>query len=201
MSLLFPRSSFGPTRHELGPFFNLFNDTFNELQKISESATRTFTPKFDVKEAKDAYTLEGELAGIDQKDIAIEFTDEQTLTIKGHSEHSRETGEHPAESEAVEVEKQVDQSKTSDNKEVATTGATEVAKSEPQYTYWVSERSTGEFMRSFSFPTRVDQNNIKASFKNGILSVVVPKLAKQNLNKRISIEWGNLNIQKRVAQY
>ena len=56
---LFPRipSAFGPYRSEMGPFFNLFNDTFSELQKLSDTASRTFAPKFDVKEAKGNYTL------------------------------------------------------------------------------------------------------------------------------------------------
>ena len=45
----------------------------------------------------------------------------------------------------------------------------------PKYRYWVSERSVGEFHRSFTFPGKVDQEAVKASLKNGILSVVVPK--------------------------
>ena len=99
---LFPRvpSAFGPYRSEMGPFFNLFNDTFSQLQKLSDTASRTFAPKFDVKEAKDNYILEGELPGIDQKDVIIEFADHQTLTIKGRTEHFREEGEKPAATEA-----------------------------------------------------------------------------------------------------
>jgi len=204
MSLFVPRmSSLGPLsahpfRHEFGPFFNLFNDTFNELQKISTNADRTFSPRFDVKESKEAYTLEGELPGIDQKDIAIEFSDEQTLTIKGRTESYNETGERPR-IEAPEAEEapdakatpdaKDDQSKTSESKEVAQQTTSAVTKAEePKHTYWVSERSVGEFSRSFSFPSRVDHENIKASLKNGILSVVVPKKAKPTRSKRISIE-------------
>merc|ERR1712137_1305176 len=41
--------------------------------------------------------------------------------------------------------------------------------------YWISERSVGSFARSFSFPQRVDQDAVKASLKDGILSVIVPK--------------------------
>src|ERR1700744_3824591 len=93
-------SSFGPYRSEMGPFFNLFNDTFSELQKLSDTASRTFAPKFDVREAKDSYVLEGELPGIDQKDVVIEFADEQTITIKGRTERSREEGTRPAATEA-----------------------------------------------------------------------------------------------------
>ncbi|KIX95343.1 uncharacterized protein Z520_08860 [Fonsecaea multimorphosa CBS 102226] len=186
---LFPRipSSFGPYRSEMGPFFNLFNDTFSELQKLSDTASRTFAPKFDVKEAKDSYILEGELPGIDQKDVVIEFADEQTLTVKGRTENSREEGTRPSEAAAVEGNKKEGATSNGGSTEVATTGSKEVSKAEPQHTYWVSERSVGEFARSFSFPNPVDHERVKASMKNGILSIVVPKLQKAKTAKRIEI--------------
>ncbi|KAK5275878.1 hypothetical protein LTR16_012041, partial [Cryomyces antarcticus] len=53
--------------------------------------------------------------------------------------------------------------------------------------YWVSERSTGEFYRSFQFPTRVDQDGVKASLKNGVLSITVPK-ARAPTTRKIQIE-------------
>jgi HSP20 family molecular chaperone IbpA len=183
---LFPRlpSAFGPYRSEMGPFYNLFNDTFSELQKLSDTASRTFAPKFDVKEAKDNYLLEGELPGIDQKDVIIEFADEQTLTIKGKTERFREEGNKPTE--ATEV-KDDNNAQTSSSTDVATTGSKEVAKHEPQHHYWVSERSVGEFARSFNFPNPVDHDNVKASMKNGILSIVVPKMQKAKSQRRIQI--------------
>ncbi|KAK5212850.1 hypothetical protein LTR41_001798 [Exophiala xenobiotica] len=191
---LFPRfgSAFGPYRHEMQPFFKLFDDTFSELQKISDTAQRSFTPKFDVKEAKDKYVLEGELPGIEQKDVTIEFADESTLTIKGRTEHYREEGQKPSASQQQGqgqqgAEQQQQQQQESSSTEVATTGSKEVGRHDPQHTYWVSERSVGEFARSFAFPTRVDHENVKASLKNGILSVVVPKLQKVNTSKKIEI--------------
>jgi HSP20 family molecular chaperone IbpA len=94
---LFPRipSAFGPYRSEMGPFFNLFNDTFSQLQMLSDTASRTFAPKFDVKEAKDSYILEGELPGIDQKDVIVEFADDQTLTIKAGLNTSEKKARNP----------------------------------------------------------------------------------------------------------
>jgi HSP20 family molecular chaperone IbpA len=186
---LFPRipSSFGPYRSEMGPFFNLFNDTFSELQKLSDTASRTFAPKFDVKEAKDSYILEGELPGIDQKDVVIEFADEQTITIKGRTESQREEGTKPTATEVDDSGKDQSTQATSSSTEVTTTGSKDVAKQGPQHTYWVSERSVGEFARSFSFPNPVDHDNVKASMKNGILSIVVPKLQKAKSQRRIQI--------------
>lgn len=190
MSLLFPRMPFGTTRREVQPLFDVFNDTFNELQRISDNANAhpMFAPKFDLKEEKDKYILEGEFPGIEQKNITIDITDEQTLTVKGHTEHRRDEGPRPTEAtEVKEVEADKD-GKSPDSKEVATTGPTEVSRRKPEHTYWVSERSMGEFARTFTFPNRVDLDNIKASLKSGILSIIVPKSEKQNTSRRINIE-------------
>lgn len=37
------------------------------------------------------------------------------------------------------------------------------------------ERSTGHFFRSFNIPTAIQSNKIEASYKDGVLNVVVPK--------------------------
>jgi HSP20 family molecular chaperone IbpA len=184
---LFPRmsSSFGPYRSEMGPFFNLFNDTFSELQKLSDTASRSFVPKFDVKETKDNYLLEGELPGIDQKDVVIEFADEQTLTIKGRTDRLREEGDKPTE--AMEVNANTNTQSPSSSTEVTTTGGKDIAQAHTQHHYWVSERSVGEFARSFNFPNPVDHDRVKASMKNGILSVTVPKMEKAKGQRRIQI--------------
>jgi len=180
-------SAFGPYRSEVAPFFNLFNDTFSELQKLSDTASRTFAPKFDVKEAKDNYILEGELPGINQKDIVIEFADQQTITVKGRTESLREEGTKPTATE-VGPEGRDDSAQQSSSKEMTTTGPKEVARADPQHTYWVSERSVGEFARSFSFPNPVDHEHVKASMKNGILSIIVPKMQKAKTQKKIQID-------------
>lgn len=40
------------------------------------------------------------------------------------------------------------------------------------------ERSYGKFFRSFSLPSEVDPEKVKASFKDGVLEVIVPKVGK-----------------------
>ena len=41
--------------------------------------------------------------------------------------------------------------------------------------YFCCERSYGSFMRSFTLPQGVSQENIRADLKNGVLTVIVPK--------------------------
>lgn len=186
--------------------FKLFDDydrqAFRNIER--QMNVRSFTPKFDVAETKDAYELHGELPGLDQKNIDISWTDNNTLTISGRHEIVREEGERPQQgfiengSADQKKEKQPrvedEAPQESSNKDTQLTKQpdqqqTDVAKQENNNKpkYWISERSVGEFHRSFAFPARVDQDGVKASLKNGILSIVVPK-AQAPQKRKINIE-------------
>lgn len=158
---------------------------------------RSFTPKFDVREGETGYELHGELPGIKQEDIDIEFVDSSTLVIKGRSEReyitksTEEDGKPDKAADAkpynatVEDENAVTPSTAISSAE---SGAIETRREEPSYHYWVSERSVGEFHRTFTFPGRVDRDGVKANLKNGILTVLVPKqLKKETGNRKITI--------------
>lgn len=45
-----------------------------------------------------------------------------------------------------------------------------------------SERREGSFYRSFQFPELVNEDKIKAEFKDGVLSVTIPKVEKKKPN-------------------
>ncbi|KAL1962279.1 hypothetical protein VTN77DRAFT_9869 [Rasamsonia byssochlamydoides] len=155
---LFPRAG------DFAPLFRLLDDYDLHRSTRGDTSIRSWAPRFDVRETKDAYLLDGELPGVNQKDIDIEFSDPQTLVIKGRIQReytSPEGGE----------------TTTSDVQKTDKAG----------HRFWVQERSIGEFHRSFNFPARVDQDNVKASLKNGILSVVVPKAAPPT-GRKIMIE-------------
>jgi len=188
---LFPRFT-----QEISPIFRLLDDydraSRHALRHVDQGL-RSFSPKFDVKELKDSYELHGEFPGIEQKDINIEWTDGNTLTISGRTEIVREEGERPqgfieeGESSKEHYHKPTVEDEAAET-QVAKKGEQGVAKKEDDAPkYWVSERSVGEFSRSFSFPTRVDQDAVKASLKNGILSIVVPK-AKAAKARKVNIE-------------
>jgi HSP20 family protein len=54
--------------------------------------------------------------------------------------------------------------------------------------YYLSERRYGSFQRSFGVPGSVDADKINASFKNGVLTVTLPKTAEaQKSEKKITI--------------
>ena len=67
-------------------------------------------------------------------------------------------------------------------------GHTEHSSEEKDGSWWVSERSMGDFRRSFSFPSPVDRDATHAHLRDGILTVTVPKTMKQEETKKITIE-------------
>jgi HSP20 family molecular chaperone IbpA len=208
----FPGSFIAPRDTSFSPLFRLLEDFDNysragegsQVQGRHRTSLKTFHPKFDVKELADAYELHGELPGVEQKDVEIEFTDASTLTVKGRTERQYTSGTPPAGFiESLDATAAITESgeanghgkahkATVEDEEGATKDNTEVAKkdqtppAEPEFKYWAAERSVGHFTRSFTFPARVDQDHVKASMKNGILSIVVPK-AKKHESRKITI--------------
>lgn len=195
---LYPRFT-----NDFGTLFRMLDDCAshaNQGEFSSSSAVRTFSPKFDVKEGKDSYELYGELPGVSQDQINIEFTQPQTIQISGrienrHSassdgEQTKESGYHKPTIEDVpegkEDGKKGQQSETAIQR---TDQGHDVAhrRGEGGSRWWVTERAIGEFSRTFSFPTRVDQDNVSASLKDGILKLQVPKAKKQE-SRRITIQ-------------
>jgi HSP20 family protein len=60
-------------------------------------------------------------------------------------------------------------------------------KEEEKQDYYVRERSFGSFERTFPVPDGVDIHNVDASFKKGVLSVMLPKTAEaQKPEKKVS---------------
>jgi HSP20 family molecular chaperone IbpA len=214
----FPRELYGGNSG-LTPLFRLLDDfdTYSRQshpQRHHRHHVPTFQPRFDVREVEGAYELHGELAGLNKKDVQIEFTDPQTLVVRGRVERSYTAGTPPADlAEGTEmsgaIAEDAEQGATTPTKkdhqatvedesyDVIDTPATtvaEVEKAEPEKEskpadkskYWVSERSIGEFSRTFSFAQRIEQDGVSAKLENGILTVRVPKSPKHEA-RRIDI--------------
>jgi HSP20 family protein len=58
-------------------------------------------------------------------------------------------------------------------------GKRETEQRQPGHTYYAYERSFGSFARSFTLPASADGEKCTASLHDGVLTVMVPKKAKE----------------------
>jgi HSP20 family protein len=67
-------------------------------------------------------------------------------------------------------------------------GEKQEEKEEEKQDYYVRERSFGSFERTFPAPDGVDLDKVDASFKRGVLTVILPKTAEaQKAEKKITV--------------
>ena len=103
-------------------------------------------PVVDVHEDEHNFIVDCELPGLSREDIKINFQD-GTLSISGERNYTYE--QKPNEANGTVQDK---------------------GKSAHRV-----ERFYGKFHRSFTFPTAVNPDAIKANFDHGVLTVTVPK--------------------------
>jgi len=197
----FPQAYLSP---EAG-LFQILSELDQPQQKtcVRRQTPRTFTPRFDVTETAQAYELFGEVAGLEQQDLSIEFADAQTLIVKGKTERGTSTTQAPEATQPESTDASSEKSHTATVEDAeydeadtplatpaSTATATETPSEEqkhaktPKPKYWVAERRVGTFERSFSFSQRIDQDAVEASLHNGVLHVVVPKSQK---SKKVAV--------------
>ena len=159
----------------------------------SRGGMMMFAPKFDVAEHDKAYQLQGELPGVPPENVVIEFTDPQTLVVRGKVERARTEGDPALAPSNRRLGAGAEQGKVEGEKgEKGEQQQVEKKKGEEggegnKPKYWLSERSYGEFSRVFNFPSSVDQDKVEAKFENGVLNVIVPKVERKG-TRRIEIK-------------
>ena len=134
--------------NELALFNNLFDGALSDTLPEFNFNHSFNMPKVDVKESKDAYTMEMDLPGMTEKDVNVEL-DHNVLTISSHHEENKEQKNDKNDKNGKKDE-----------------------------TKWlVRERRVSEFSRSFTLPSDVSAENVAATFKNGVLTVNIPRKA------------------------
>lgn len=137
---------------------NFASNFFNAITSDFSRPTSMVMPKVDIIEKKDAYVLDMELPGFSQENVDINLND-RVLTIESNFNKSCEKTDNSVDDENV---KQKD------------------------FVYLVKERRTKRFHRSFTLPQDIDGNEVSATFKNGLLTVVLPR-KKECTPKQIAI--------------
>jgi HSP20 family protein len=118
-------------------FDRLFDEAYETFAfpTVPQAAAR-FAPRVDVTESDEAYSVQADLPGLDEKDIQVSL-EEGVLSIQG------------------KLESEKDEKKSG--------------------VRWV-ERARGSFHRAIELPAEVDAAKVTASYRQGVLTVTLPKL-------------------------
>ncbi|MCL2277670.1 MAG: Hsp20/alpha crystallin family protein [Treponema sp.] len=142
-------------QNALNDFEKHFESFFGESLLVP--AVRMFDrmPAVDIQEVENAYVLDMELPGYDEKNINV-HVDGNNLTVSTARNFKQETSENSQD----DVSGAVDE-KTEDKR-----GA-----------YLLRERKISAFTRSFKLPENADPEAVSAAFKNGVLRLEIKKRA------------------------
>ena len=129
---------------------------FTDFDKAVGVNRRSFNPAVDIVEEKEDFVLRAELPGVAKENIKVEVK-ENRLTLSGRKE----------------------------NGSVGNAGGAPGGEA-PRGEYRYAESTFGTFARSFELPRNVQGDAIRAEYKDGVLTLRIPK-AKESLAKTIVI--------------
>jgi len=124
----------------------LFDGLFSDFDRDGSMMT-SWSPRTDVIENNESYTIKAELPGVNKNDVKITLR-ENVLTIKGEKKQEKEEKDHNLHR---------------------------------------VERSYGSFERSFSLPSNLKSDKIDAAYKDGVLTITLPK-AEEPKPKEIEVK-------------
>lgn len=137
---------------------------------------RNIVPAIEATEDNENYRLTIELPGIDPQNVEVNLSG-NTLTVQAHrrSEHVQEgtQGGQGSQSTSAQGGGQTGQQ----------------ARQGQGRSILISERSYGQIRRTLHLPNDVDQSRINAEFRNGLLTLTLPKSAQsRDQQRRIEIK-------------
>ncbi|MCW3054975.1 MAG: heat shock protein-like protein [Chthonomonadales bacterium] len=177
--------------------FGQFMDPRNSLtQRTPGQGLQSWAPHIDVSESEQEYHIEADLPGVRQEDIDIQVQDGM-LTLRAQMQQREEQpqsaqsqpsqGQNAPEQQGQEhVSRDQDIGQNRDGNTMQTSDQT----AQTPRRYHQRERRFGYFERIMSLPANVDEENIQAQFKDGVLTLRIPKQTQTPQSRRIQIQSG-----------
>jgi HSP20 family protein len=141
---------------------------------IFDNASRS--PAVFMHETPKDYVIEAELPGVKKDNIDIQCVDDRTLVLQGNYSGSSKVSEDTNSQQLIEskpAEGELIKKGQKDEDSISDLPA------------WQGERWRGNFHQAFTFPTPVNPDSIQASYKDGLLSITVPKMLKKSVQIKL----------------
>jgi len=142
--------------------------TLSQAGGAGGMAIAAWAPHIDVSETDQEFHIEADLPGVRQEDINIQVQDGMLILSA-----RMQQGQEP--SQGQESQQGTDGQKGQDGQN----GQAQAQPSQPQSQqrqYHQRERRFGYFERLMSLPPSVDEENIQADFRDGVLTLRLPKM-------------------------
>ena len=171
--------------------------------RATPAQPNSFSPSFDVRESDFAFFLEGEFPGVGRKeDIVIEKLGQRTLLVQTtnsrfdidaewnpHGSVALASGNAEAQQQhgpkAITPAVSNTQDESGDRRARQHSGE----RDEECYEVRLAERRVGYLVRSFTFPSPVNIDALKARLRHGLLLMMIPKVMEaREDSRRIHIE-------------
>jgi len=168
----------------LAPFLpvGVWNDFFSDFNTIRQSfitdltepffreggrgsSLEAFQPKINVRESDNEIEIQAEVPGVNKDDLKVEVKDDH-LIIQGEKKFVRKEEPHE-EAEGKEGEEQ---------------------RRRRRARFRRIESGYGMFLRTFALPKDVDPSKVKANYENGVLTIVIPKVQKEERSQTVQIQ-------------
>jgi HSP20 family protein len=155
-----------------------------QSQQQRAGQMQIWSPRVDVSEDDREWRIEAELPGVKQDDISIQVQND-ALILRAQLRQEQEV-----EAEPTDGQQQGQQTKS--------------AQEQPQRQqrrYYFSERRFGYFERALALPETVDEENIRAEFRDGVLMIHLPKKEQttQQQGRRIPVSGSAQTSTERTA--
>jgi HSP20 family protein len=153
----------GIIQNALSDFDRYMDSFFGD--SVFTPAVKVFNhlPAVDIRETENSYLLEMELPGFNEKDIDIHIDDGKLLIASKHEE-VKETSSKDGEKARGDSTSPLEPAPPADS-------------ASPVESWLLKERRTSSFSRSFKLPENANPEEVRAEFKNGILSMEIKKRA------------------------
>jgi len=185
-------------QEDMDRVFGQFMDPQNSLtQRVAGQNLQSWAPHIDVSETEQEYHIEADLPGVRQEDIDIQVQD-GILTLRAQMQQREEqtptAQSQPSQGQNAQGQQgqehmSRDQDQTGQNRD-GNTLQTGDQNSSSQRRYHQRERRFGYFERVMSLPANIDEQNIQAQFKDGVLTLRIPKQTQTPQSRRIQIQSG-----------
>lgn len=161
-----------------------FSRTVGSGGSFESSARGSFAPATTISDTGKQFLIELDVPGVPKEELKVTATG-QKVCITGHRRPSTNITNF-GNSDFFGFQHQQQSQQQADQKQQLPDQKQQGGNNNYQVLF-MDERPVGYFERCFTFPSKIDEQNISAQFNNGVLSVAVGHSGSDDKSKEISI--------------